>query len=80
MTNRNRNEPCPCDSGLKQKKCHFDPAKIQLAKKAYTDKLNELVQEELYKQIELETKKAIEKELEKELNKNLKGKNHGFNK
>ena len=61
MTNRNRNEPCPCDSGLKQKKCHFDPAKIQLAKKAYTDKLNELVQEEIDKKyVELVKRKQNE--------------------
>ncbi len=61
MTNRNRNELCPCDSGLKQKKCHFDPAKIQLAKKAYTDKLNELVQEEIDKKyVELVKRKQDE--------------------
>ena len=67
MTNRNRNEPCPCDSGLKQKKCHFDPAKMQLAKKAYTDKLNELVQEEIDKKyVELLKREQNE---EKEKNK-----------
>ena len=49
MTNRNRNQPCWCGSGLKQKKCHDDAVKIQLAQKAYTDKLNELIKEEVDK-------------------------------
>ena len=46
MANRNRNEPCPCGSGLKQKKCHADPIKIALAQRAYKEKLDELIAEE----------------------------------
>lgn len=49
MTNRNRNQPCPCGSGLKSKKCHNDTVKLYLAQKAYTDKLNELIKEEVDK-------------------------------
>ena len=45
MTNRNRNQPCPCGSGLKQKKCHADPIKIALAQRAYKEKFDELIKE-----------------------------------
>ena len=46
MTNCNRNTPCWCGSGLKQKKCHDDVVKIQRAKTAYADKFDELIKEE----------------------------------
>ncbi len=49
MTNRNRNQPCPCGSGLKQKKCHADPVKIQLAQRAYKEKLDGLIEMEIDK-------------------------------
>ena len=45
MTNRNRNEPCPCGSGLKQKKCHANVIFIALAQKAYREKFDELIAE-----------------------------------
>ena len=44
LSNRNRNQPCPCGSGLKSKKCHNDPVKIQLAKRAYKEKFDELIE------------------------------------
>ena len=49
MANRNRNEPCPCGSGLKQKKCHADPIKIALAQRAYKEKFDELIEMEAEK-------------------------------
>ena len=86
MTNRNRNMPCWCGSGLKHKKCHDDVVKIQLAKTAYADKFDELIKEEQDKkkaannedEIDLElATKALKKgkfigfeNLTKELNKN----------
>lgn len=45
----NRNQPCPCKSGLKFKKCHGDPIKIMLAKQAYEEKMKELIQNEIEK-------------------------------
>ncbi len=57
MANRNRNELCPCGSGLKQKKCHDDVVKIQLAKTAYADKFDELIKEEVDRK---ESKNAME--------------------
>ena len=63
MTNRNRNQPCPCGSGLKQKKCHVDPVKIMLAQRAYKEKLDELIEME----VEKKYKQLVEKEAKKEL-------------
>lgn len=54
MTNRNRNTPCSCGSGLKQKKCHRDPVKMMLARKAYKEKLHELIELAVSKKAELE--------------------------
>ncbi len=54
MTNRNRNQPCWCGSGLKQKRCHDDVVKIELAKTAYADKFDELIKEEQDKKETLE--------------------------
>lgn len=39
-----RNELCHCGSELKFKRCHGDPVKLILAKQAYMDKLNELIE------------------------------------
>ncbi len=39
-----RNDPCHCGSELKFKRCHGDSVKLILAKNAYTDKLNELIE------------------------------------
>jgi len=44
-----RNDPCHCDSGLKFKKCHGDYVKIEIAKTAYLDKFNELIEIEKLK-------------------------------
>ena len=65
----NRNEPCACGSGLKSKKCHQDPMKITWAKKAYIDKMDELIEKELAKKQEREqVKKDYDKLTEGEHN------------
>ena len=66
MTNRNKNQPCPCGSGLKQKKCHADPVKIQLAQRAYKGKFDELIAEEADKKYaELVKTKGLNNEFNK---------------
>lgn len=44
-----RNQSCPCRSGLKQKKCHGDIVKIQIAKQAYKNKMQELIDKDIKK-------------------------------
>lgn len=39
-----RNDLCHCNSNLKYKKCHGDHVKIEIAKTAYLDKFNELIE------------------------------------
>lgn len=39
-----RNEPCPCRSGLKYKKCHGDPVKIDMVNHAANVAMNHLIQ------------------------------------
>ena len=44
-----RNASCPCESGLKYKKCHGDNVKIELSKLAYIEKFDELIETEKLK-------------------------------
>lgn len=44
-----RNDPCPCGSGLKLKKCHGDIVKIQLCQQAASKLMQELITEEVSK-------------------------------
>lgn len=44
-----RNEPCPCGSGLKYKKCHGDIVKIQSCQQAALKLMQELITEEVSK-------------------------------
>lgn len=46
-----RNEPCPCDSGLKFKHCHSDPLKIAVCERVVQEKMLELIRIEQRKQI-----------------------------
>lgn len=39
-----RNDPCPCGSGLKHKKCHGDPVKIDMVNHAANVAMNHLIQ------------------------------------
>ena len=41
-----RNEPCPCQSGLKYKNCHGDQIKMMQCKVAANERMIELIQEE----------------------------------
>jgi len=45
-----RNEPCPCGSGLKFKKCHGDPVKhtraMEVVREAYSREMTRLVTED----------------------------------
>ncbi len=41
-----RNDPCPCESGLKFKQCHGDQVKRVQCKAAATARMLELIQEE----------------------------------
>ena len=42
----NRNEPCPCESGLKYKNCHGNTLKRQICQLAADRKMLELIQAE----------------------------------
>ncbi len=42
----NRNELCPCQSGLKHKNCHGDQVKMMQCKVAANERMIELIQEE----------------------------------
>ena len=44
-----RNELCACGSGLKNKRCHNDPVKIQLVNHAANVAMNHLIQNERVK-------------------------------
>lgn len=46
-----RNEPCPCESGLKFKQCHGDQVKVMLCNEAANQKMVELIRVEQHKQI-----------------------------
>ena len=46
MAKIGRNDPCPCKSGLKHKKCHGDPVKIMQVKHAAEVAINHLIQNE----------------------------------
>lgn len=41
-----RNEPCPCESGLKSKYCHQDPAKVSICNRVANEKMVELILQE----------------------------------
>lgn len=43
MSDRDRNQPCNCGSGLKSKKCCRDHVKLQQAAIAFKDKMGELM-------------------------------------
>ncbi len=49
MAKIGRNDPCPCKSGLKYKKCHGDPVKIAMVKHAAEVAMNHLIQNERIK-------------------------------
>lgn len=46
-----RNDPCPCGSGLKYKKCHGDPAKVEICNRVANEKMVELIRVEQRKKI-----------------------------
>lgn len=46
-----RNDPCPCESGLKYKKCHGDPGKIAICNAIVREKMLELIRVEQRKKI-----------------------------
>lgn len=46
-----RNEPCPCGSGLKFKKCHDDPTKQMICNRVANEKMVELIRIEQRKKI-----------------------------
>lgn len=63
-----RNEPCPCGSGLKYKKCHGDPLKQALCNRTANEKMVVLIEDEKTKQRNQEVREEYDK-LKKE-NKN----------
>jgi DNA-directed RNA polymerase subunit RPC12/RpoP len=44
-----RNEPCPCESGLKFKYCHGDPLKVAVCNRVANEKMVELIYQEKIK-------------------------------
>jgi len=58
-----RNEPCPCDSGLKFKHCHGDTKKNAIVKQFANQLMLELILEEKYKKGMID-KKAYEEYIE----------------
>ena len=46
LSDRDRNQLCPCGMGLKQKDCHGDPVKLQLCNKVAQMYMMRLIQEE----------------------------------
>lgn len=46
-----RNDPCPCGSGLKYKRCHGDPGKIAICEQAVRETMLRLIRLEQRKQI-----------------------------
>lgn len=55
-----RNEPCPCESGLKYKKCHGDPVKQMVCSRVANEKMVELIRVEQRKHIIAEQQKECE--------------------
>lgn len=52
-----RNEPCPCGSGLKAKDCHLDPIKQEICNQVANEKMSELIFLELI--LEKKIKKGL---------------------
>ena len=46
LSDKNRNQPCPCKSGLKQKHCHGDIKKLQVCNQVAQLYMSELIEEE----------------------------------
>lgn len=46
LSDKDRNQPCPCGSELKQKNCHNDLVKLQLCNKVAQMYMMRLIQEE----------------------------------
>jgi hypothetical protein len=46
LSDKTRNELCPCESGLKQKYCHGDPKKLQVCNQIAQLYMMKLVKEE----------------------------------
>ena len=46
LSSKNRNQPCPCKSGLKQKHCHGDIKKLQTCNRVAQFYMSELIEEE----------------------------------
>ncbi len=44
-----RNEPCPCESGLKYKHCHGDPGKVAVCNRVVSETMVRLIAAEKYK-------------------------------
>lgn len=55
-----RNEPCPCESGLKYKRCHGDPVKQMVCSRVANEKMVELIRVEQRKYIIAEQQKTCE--------------------
>ena len=55
-----RNEPCPCESGLKYKKCHGDPVKQMVCSRVANEHMVELIRIEQRKHIIAEQQKECE--------------------
>ena len=53
-----RNEPCPCNSGLKFKHCHGDEIKRAICNVLANDKMVELIHQEQIKQGIVEQKQS----------------------
>ena len=63
-----RNDPCPCKSGLKYKHCHGDIVKQQTCTRIANEKMVELIQAEI-------SKREARKQQEQEISKTFEGKN-----
>jgi len=46
LKDKDRNQLCPCGSGLRQKNCHADPVKLQLCNRVAQMYMIRLIQEE----------------------------------
>lgn len=46
LSDKTRNDPCPCKSGLKQKHCHGDPKKLQACNQIAQMYMMKLIMEE----------------------------------
>ena len=46
-----RNDPCPCESGLKFKHCHGDMLKVAVCNRVANEKMIQLIREEQKKRI-----------------------------